>query len=153
MQKSSTCNWKFLSPKSAKKRVRNLTADARRLTKEVERLRKKLDVSLSPELSGEMRQITSKISSQYHECLDDIFEEAEKKTKGKGGLMKEMWKQDVDDRKAFWKDQCRNGRRQNFDFSCKCEILKIYLYENHGILLLGTNCFIIFSFISSYIFT
>ena len=35
--KSSTCNWKFLSPKSAKKRLRNLTADARRLTKEVER--------------------------------------------------------------------------------------------------------------------
>ena len=153
VQKSSTCNWKFLSPKSAKKRVRNLTADARRLTKEVERLRKKLDVSLSPELSSEMRQITSKISSQYHECLDDIFEEAEKKTKGKGGLMKEMWKQDVDDRNAFWKDQCRNGRRQNFDFSCKCEILKINLYENHGILLLGTNCFNIFSFISSYIFT
>ena len=119
----------------------------------MERLRKKLDVSLSPELSSEMRQITSKISSQYYECLDDIFEEAEKKMKGKGRLMKEMWKQDVDDRKAFWKDQCRNGRRQNFDFSCKCEILKINLYENHGILLLGTNCFNIFSFISSYIFT
>ena len=109
--KSSTCNWKFLSPKSAKNRLCNLTADARRLTKEVERLRKKLDVSLSPELSSEMRQITSKISSQYRECLDDIFEEAEKKTKGKGGLMKAMWKQDVDERKAFWKDQCRNGRR------------------------------------------
>ena len=108
--KSSTCNWKFLSPKSAKRRLRNLTADARRLTKEVERLRKKLDVSLSPQLSNEMRQITSKINSQYHECLEDIFEEADKKTKGKGRLMKEMWQQDVDERKAFWKDQCRNGR-------------------------------------------
>ena len=40
--KSSTCNWKFLSPKSAKNRLCNLTADARRLTKEVERLRKNL---------------------------------------------------------------------------------------------------------------
>lgn len=108
--KSSTCNWKFLSPKSAKKRLRNLTADSRRLTKEVERLRKKLDVSLSPQLSDEMRHITSTIHSQYNEFLEDIFEEADKKTKGKGKLMKEMWQQDVDERKAFWKDQCRNGR-------------------------------------------
>ena len=30
---------------------------------------------------------------------------------------------------------------KTFDFSCKCEISKINLYENHGILLLGAFFF------------
>ena len=111
MTKSSNSNWRFLSPKSTKKRLRNLTSDSRRLTKEVERLRKKVDVTLSPELSSQMAQITSKINSQFHECLEDIFEEADIKTNGKGRAMKAMWKQDVDERKAFWKDQIQNGKR------------------------------------------
>lgn len=110
VSKSSKCNWRFLSPKSAKKRFRNLTSDARRLSKEVKRLSKKVQVSLNSELSDQMEQITNKISSQFHEDLDGIFEEAEMKTKGNGKLLKAMWQQDVDEKKAFWKDQSRNGR-------------------------------------------
>ena len=86
-----------LSPKSAKKRFRNLTSDARRLSKEVKRLSKKVKVSLNSELSDQMEQITSKISSQFHEDLDGIFEEAEIKMKRNGKLLKAMWKQDVDE--------------------------------------------------------
>ena len=57
-----------------------------------------------------MEEITGKISSQFKEDLDVIFEEAETKTKGNGRLMKAIWQQDVDERKAFWKDQNRNGK-------------------------------------------
>lgn len=116
VSKSSKCNLRFLSPKSAKKRFHNLTSDARRLSKDVKRLSKKVQVSLNSELSDQMEQITSKISSQFHEDLDGIFEEAEVKTKGNGKLLKAMWQQDVDEKKAFWKDQSQNGRHSKHDF-------------------------------------
>ena len=106
MKSSSNSNWRFLSPTSAKKRYRNLTRDARRLAKEVERLNKKIRVSLSADSSHQMENITKKISSEFQNELDQIFEEA----KGSGDLLKRMWQQDVDERKAFWKDQNRNGR-------------------------------------------
>ena len=53
-----------------------------------------------------MENITKKISSEFQNELDQIFEEA----KGSGDLLKRIWQQDVDERKAFWKDQNRNGR-------------------------------------------
>lgn len=108
VSKSSKCNWRFLSPRSAKKRFRNLTSDARRVSKELKRLSKKVKVSLNSELSDQMAQITNKISSQFHEDLNSIFEEAEVKTKGNGKLLKAMWQQDVEEKNAFWKDQSRN---------------------------------------------
>ena len=114
LSKSSKCNWRFLSPKSAKKRLRNLTSDARRVSKELKRLNKKVQVSLNSELSGQMEQITNKISSQFREDLNNIFEKAELKTKGNGKLLKAMWQQDVDEKKAFWKDQSRNGRHSKY---------------------------------------
>ena len=115
--KSSKYNWRFLSPKSAKKRFRNLTSHARRVSKELKelkRLSKKVQVSLNSELSGQMEQITNKISSQFHEDLNSIFEKAELKTKGNGKLLNAMWQQDVDEKKAFWKDQSRNGRHSKY---------------------------------------
>ena len=114
LSKSSKCNWRFLSPKSAKKRLRNLTSDARRVSKDLKRLNKKVQVSLNSELSGQMEQITNKISSQFREDLNNIFEKAELKTKGNGKLLKAMWQQDVDEKKGFWKDQSRNGRHSKY---------------------------------------
>ena len=106
VKSSSNSNWRFLSPKSAKNRYRNLMRDVRRLAKEVERLNKKIRVSLSADSSHQMENITKKISSVFQNELDQIFEEA----KGSGDLLKRIWQQDVDERKAFWKDQNRNGR-------------------------------------------
>ena len=74
--------------------------------KEVERLNKKLRVSLSADSSHQMENIMKKISSEFQNELDQIFEEA----KGSGDLLKRIWQHDVDERKAFWKDQNRNGR-------------------------------------------
>ncbi|CAH3152710.1 unnamed protein product [Porites evermanni] len=53
-----------------------------------------------------MEIITKKISSELQNELDQIFEEA----KGSGDLLKRIWQQDLDERKAFWKDQNRNGK-------------------------------------------
>lgn len=89
-----------------KKQYGNLARDARRLAKEVERLNKKMRVSLSADSSNLMENITKKISSEFQNELDQIFEEA----KGSGDLLKRIWQQDLDERKAFWKDQNRNGR-------------------------------------------
>ena len=115
VSKSSKCNWRFPSPKSAKKRFHNLTSDARRLSKDVKRLSKKVQVSLNSELCDQMEQITSKISSEFHKDLDGIFEEVEVKTKGNGKLLKVTWQQDVDKKKAFWKDQSQNGRHSKYN--------------------------------------
>ena len=89
-------------------------SEAHRLSKELKRLSKKVKVSLNSELSDQMAQITNKISSQFHEDLNSIFEEAEVKTKGNGKLLKAMWQQDVDEKNAFWKDQSRNGRHSKY---------------------------------------
>ncbi len=110
LSKSSNCNWRFLSPKSAKKRFRHLTAAARKLEKEVRRLNKKVQVTLSSEFSDQMENLTGKISSQFQGNLDAIFQEADKDAKGNGRLLKEIWKRDVEDRKEFWGDQNRNGK-------------------------------------------
>ena len=60
LSKSSKCNWRFLSPKSAKKRFRNLTSDACGVSKELKRLSRKVQVTLNSELSGQMEQIINK---------------------------------------------------------------------------------------------
>ena len=106
MKSSLNLNWRFLCPKSVKKRYCNLTRDARHLAKEVERLNKKIRVSLSADSSHLMENITKKISSEFQNELDQIFEEA----KGSGDLLKRVWQQDLNERKALWKDQNRNGR-------------------------------------------
>lgn len=59
-----------------KKRYRNLTRDAPRLAKEVEKLNKKIRVSLSADSSHLMENITKKMSSEFQNELDQIFEEA-----------------------------------------------------------------------------
>ena len=50
ISKSSKCNWRFLSPKSQRRRWRAVTSGARRLQREVKRLSKQLQVPLSPPL-------------------------------------------------------------------------------------------------------
>lgn len=52
-----------------------------------------------------------KISSEFQNELDQSFEEA----KGSGDLLKQIWQHDLDERKAFWKDQNHNGRHLKFN--------------------------------------
>ena len=109
--KSSKCNWKFLSPKSQKKRWRNVTSQVRRLEREVKRL-ERLQVPLSADFSEQMQQVTTRISSKFKDNLEDIFQEAE--TAGKGAIVRAIWKKDVEERRAFWNDQSLNGNSKYF---------------------------------------
>ena len=114
ISKSSKCNWRFLSPKSQKRRWRAVTSGVRRLEREVKRLNKQLQVPLSPQFSNQMREITGTISSKFQEDLHDIFEEAD--TQGKGKIIRSIWMRDVEDRQAFWKDQNVNSTSSYFLF-------------------------------------
>ena len=107
-------------------------SNARRVSKELKRLSRKVQVLLNSELSGQMEQITNKISSRFREDLDSIFEEAEVKTKGNGKLLKAIWQQDVDEKKAFWKDQSQNGRHSKY-ILCISKSIDSYilLYDIH----------------------
>lgn len=96
---TSKCNWRFLSPKSQKRRWRAVTSGVRRLEREVKRLNKQLQVTLSPHFSNQMREITGTISAKFQEDLHDIFEEAE--TAGKGKIIRSIWMRDAEDRIAF----------------------------------------------------
>ena len=112
ISKSSKCNWRFLSPKSQKRRWRAVTSGVRRLEREVKRLNKQLQVPLSPHFSNQLREITGTISSKFQEDLHDIFEEAD--TQGKGKIIRSIWMKDVEDRQAFWKDQNVNSKSSYF---------------------------------------
>lgn len=114
ISKSSKCNWRFLSPKSQKRRWRAVTSGVRRLQREIKRLNKQLQVPLSPQFSNQMREITGTIASKFQEDLHDIFEEAE--TQGKGKIIRSIWMRDVKDRQAFWKDQNVNSKSSYFLF-------------------------------------
>ena len=63
-----------------------------------------------------MREITGTISSKFRDDLRDIFEEAERK--GKGKIIRSIWMKDVEDRQAFWKDQNVNSKSSYFLFLC-----------------------------------
>lgn len=112
ISKSSKCNWRFLSPKSQKRRWRAVTSGVRRLEREIKRINKQLQVPLSPHFSNQMREITGTISSKFQEDLHDIFEETE--TKGKGKIIRSIWMRDVEDRQAFWKDQNVNSKLSSY---------------------------------------
>lgn len=112
VSKSAKCNWKFLSPKSQKKRWQNTTSHARRLERDLKRLNRKLQVPLSPDFSKQMKKITGHISSNCKEELRDIFREAE--AAGRGEIVKAIWKKDVEERRAFWKDQNLNSNSKYF---------------------------------------
>ena len=112
ISKSSKCNWRFLNPKSQKRRWRAVTFGVRRLEREVKRLNKQLQVPLSPHFSNQMREITATISSKFQEDLHDIFEEAD--TQGKGRIIRSIRMRDVEDKQAFWKDQKVNSKSSYF---------------------------------------
>lgn len=69
--------------KSAKKRFRNLTSDARRVSKELKRLSKKVQVSLNSELSGQMEQITTKKKEIEEGITATLYESPKQNTRYK----------------------------------------------------------------------
>ena len=68
---------------------------------------KAYDVNVDDVTNDELLVLTSQIYSKSHSELDKLFAEAAKS--GKDSILRDKWKQDVEERKAFQKDQKRNG--------------------------------------------
>ena len=58
---------------------------------------------------SELVALVSKIQQQSHSELEKLLSEADRA--GQGETLRQKWKQDVEDRLAFQKDQSRNGMR------------------------------------------
>ena len=65
------------------------------------------DVNLDDITHDELLTLTSQIHHKSRSDLEAILDEAERA--GKGDVLRETWKQDVEDRAAFQKDQNKNG--------------------------------------------
>ena len=65
------------------------------------------DVSVDDATNEELLALTSYIYSKSKSELQRLLAEAEKL--GKDGVLKETWKQDVEERMTFQKDQKRKG--------------------------------------------
>lgn len=65
------------------------------------------DVDVDDATNDELLTLTSQICSKSKSELQRLLAEAEKL--GKDGVLKETWKQDVEERMTFQKDQKRNG--------------------------------------------
>ena len=80
----------------------------------VKRLKKyeQFDFALNCDQHDEFLKTVATVTEQCPEELSKVLEEADKH--GKGDIVREIWKHDVEDRIAFNKDQTRNGK------SCLC---------------------------------
>ena len=65
------------------------------------------DVNVDDATNEELLTLTSQICCKFKFELQTLLAEAEKS--GKDSLLKETWKQDVEERLAFNKDQKKNG--------------------------------------------
>ena len=65
------------------------------------------DVNVDDATNEELLTLTSQICCKSKVELQTLLAEAEKS--GKDSLLKETWKQDVEERLAFNKDQKKNG--------------------------------------------
>ena len=67
----------------------------------------KFDVDVNDATHEELIKLTSQICNKSVNELDKLFSEAAKS--GKADYLKECWKQDVEERLEFLKDQRTNG--------------------------------------------
>ena len=86
------------------------------------------DIDLNNATNEEMITLTSQISKKSVSELTKLFTEAERA--GKADLLKQTWKQDVEDRIKFFEDQKKNGLfnivKKPHPLFCFCVIVTSY---------------------------
>ena len=100
---SSKTKMMYLSPGSFTQRPRNSRVERKAMMKSLKHYQK-YDITLH---NGELLQIVSSISDVGRNELERILKEADEK--GKGDLLRKVWKLDVEDRMKYFKDQKKNG--------------------------------------------
>ncbi len=76
---------------------------------------RKYDVTLHDDQSNELLTVVSSISDIGKDELEKVLGEADQK--GRGDVIRKIWKLDVEDRLKFQKDQKRNGK---YTFAYEC---------------------------------
>lgn len=76
---------------------------------------KKFDFTLNFDQHDEFLEMVAAITEQCPEELNKVLCEAD--SRGKGEVIRKLWKHDVEDRLTFKKDQSRNG------MSCVCMVM------------------------------
>ena len=71
---------------------------------------RKYDVTLHDDQNSELLKLVSSISDIGKDELEKVLVEAD--AKGKGELLRNVWKLDVEERLKYHKDQKRNGKCQ-----------------------------------------
>ena len=100
-----------LTPVSQRTRIDSIRKARSKLQLKVKSSQKLLETSVNNVTHGELIELVSKIQRTSKDQLERLMAEAD--AAGKGDLLREAWKQDVEDRRAFDKDQHGNGENDS----------------------------------------
>lgn len=106
---SSRCNWRYLSPKSKKKRQTGLSKYNKKLKRQLKKIKVSI-CSLNDTQNCEMNKVVKVIEKDYKAELEDVIEEAGRGEREKMQVLKTVWEQDVKDKKDFLRDQQKNSK-------------------------------------------
>lgn len=106
---SSKCNWRFVSPKSRKKREIGFSTAKIKMKRQLKKL-KVSKCSLNESQGKEMCKIVTLIEKGYKKELNEVIEDAARGEHEKKQLLTTLWKQDLKDRKEFFNDQVENSK-------------------------------------------
>ena len=98
---------KHLSPYSKEKRYALLRQERTSIKRKLQKY-EKYDVNVVESSNNELIDVVAQVHRKSQSDLRILLDEADKV--GKGDILREKWKQDVEDRILFNKDQQRNGR-------------------------------------------
>lgn len=98
----------YLTPTSKTKRLM-LTIKEQKTAQHRLKQYQEYDINVGEATSSELLAMVSHIQQKTKKKLEDILAEAD--SVGKGDILREKWKMDVEDRLAFTKDQQQNGKR------------------------------------------
>jgi len=95
-----------MSPYSKKVRIHLTRLNRKAMIKSLKHYRKH-DIHLNNDQNTELLKLVTRITDVGKEQLDEVLAEAD--AKGKGELLRTVWKMDVDARMKYFKDQKTNG--------------------------------------------
>ena len=101
------CPISSLSPASQSKRLRNSRITINRLKQRIPQLQT-CNVMLNDESHYELLTLVSSIQKKSEKDLQKILQEADQA--GKGEVLRQCWRQDVQERQQYTRDQKRNGK-------------------------------------------
>ena len=98
---------KYLSPHSLQLQRKQARLDRKAMMKSLKHYRK-YDVTMHDDQNSELLKLVSSISDIGKDELEKVLEDAD--AKGKGEVLRNIWKLDVEERLKYHKDQKKNGK-------------------------------------------